>query len=488
MSITFSEIPNILKVPGVYQEIDSSLAGSSQSQTSVVIFAQKLPVGTGPALQVQQIDSAAQAKELYGKGSQLALMLENFKANNQQQVLYAVALDDDGAAVQAAGNYTITGTATKAGTLTIYINGVAIKTAVAEGDTGEDVALALQAAIASNVDLPIEAVIDTGVTDEQVDITALNGGEVGNDIPLFINLFGEETPAGLTVTITQLTGGTTNPNMAGAILALEEIRYNWFVMPYNDTANLILLETELDSRYEALRQLGGRAFLAKRGDLATVRAFGQSRNNPHLCCIDAGQNPHSGFVWATTHAAVLAPFITADPAQPLNTKKLTGLLPVSSRSLSDRDDLLNNGIATHTVASDGSVYTERAVTTYTETPQAEATTAYLDMQVPETLDAMRAIRRAEIQRVYNGYKLAGTVGETYGAGQKVLTIESMTGFLLSLYKDTFLREKGWVQDYEHYKATLVVVINTQDKTRIDWQEEPTLIGQFYIGAGKIQFK
>jgi phage tail sheath gpL-like len=52
----------------------------------------------------------------------------------------------------------------------------------------------------------------------------------------------------------------------------------------------------------------------------------------------------------------------------------------------------------------------------------------------------------------------------------------------------FIQEKRWCQDFDGYKDSLIVEVKAGSKTRLEYSHQPNLIGQFYIGAGLLQFK
>ena len=123
---------------------------------------------------------------------------------------------------------------------------------------------------------------------------------------------------------------------------------------------------------------------------------------------------------------------------------------------------------------------------YTEDKDGNRDTAYLDIQIPETIDAIREFIRTKCAKEYAEYKLAKT-NENFGTGSKVMTPSIFRSFLLETYQQDFILDKQWCQDFSTYKETLIVTASTvQDKTRIDYRHRPQLIGQFLIGAGVLQ--
>jgi phage tail sheath gpL-like len=44
------------------------------------------------------------------------------------------------------------------------------------------------------------------------------------------------------------------------------------------------------------------------------------------------------------------------------------------------------------------------------------------------------------------------------------------------------------EDFDGYSKSIIVEIKKDSKTRLEYSHQPNLIGQFYIGAGLLQFK
>ena len=58
--------------------------------------------------------------------------------------------------------------------------------------------------------------------------------------------------------------------------------------------------------------------------------------------------------------------------------------------------------------------------------------------------------------------------------------------LLNIYQN--MESFGWVQDYDSYKAALVVEIDAGDPTRLNVQDSPLLVGQYRVHAQQVQFR
>lgn len=487
MPIAFNDVPAALRIPGTYIEFDNRLAGSAVVQHKVLVVGQRLAAGTVAANIATRVNTGEQAEEYFGRGSMLAEQIKAIKNADRFMETYAIALDEAVAGVAALGKITATGAATGSGTLAIYIGGKKVLVGVAAGDAQTVTATAIAAAITADKTLPVSAAVN-GITLNQVDLTCKWKGETGNDIDLRMNYYGEATPKGVVMTFGVMATGATNPDITATIAAIGDEWYNWIVMPFTDTANLVVLETELDSRWGPLRQIGARAFAAFRGTHSATGTKGNGRNNPHVTCMGTNTSPQPPYIWASVNAIIGAKNLSIDPARPLQRLKLTGLMAPTKETRwtdTERNQLLFDGIATYTVGSDGSVQIERQITTYQLNTSGIADDSYLDINTPETLERIRFEQRAMFAQKYPRHKLAED-SMRVAPGQPVMQPKIAKVELLILYSE--MEDKGWVQDYEGYKATLLSEVDVADRARLNIYDSPKLVGQMRVTAVHNEFR
>ena len=489
MTIAFNGIPTTLRVPFVYVEIDNSRAvqGPAVQKYTALVIGQRLSTGNVAELVPTVITSDAQARQAFGAGSQLHGMLRSYIENDAVTEVVAIAQDDDGAGVAATGEVLMAGTATAAGTLAFYIAGRRIAVAVASGDTAADVATALQAAIAAESLAYTTAVVNGG-TAEQVDLTAKNDGEHGNDIDLRFNYQSSDAfPAGITGTIqTAMSGGSGNPDVDDVLAILPETQYNIIAHPYTDSSNLTKIEGELADRFGPLRQNDGVAFAAKKDTLANMTTLGNSRNSPHSSLWPA-RGPSVSWEWAAAIAGQIAASGQADPAKPFQTLPLDGILAPDSTeefTLAERNNLLFDGIATWRLADGGIVRIERAITTWQTNDAGAPDTSYLDVNTLLTLSFLRFAFRTRIQSKYARHKLAND-GERFGPGQQIITPKVGRAEALAWFAS--MQDLGLVEGLEQFKRDLIVERNTQDPTRLDFLLPPDLVNQLRVVGSQVQF-
>ena len=144
--ISFDSIPSSIRKPGKYFEFNTKLAvrtlpGNLQK---VLMLGQKLVAGTQAAMAPVDVFSDEQAAQLFGRGSQLHLMVRAaIKANPYLQLTTVAIADPAGNA--ATGTTTLAGTATGSGVLTLWVGANRVDIAVNSGDTAAIVAAALAA-------------------------------------------------------------------------------------------------------------------------------------------------------------------------------------------------------------------------------------------------------------------------------------------------------------------------------------------------------
>lgn len=364
MPISFNQIPSNIRVPLAYIEFDNTRAvtGTPQISQKILAIGQRLTTGTVAAGVLTRITSAAQAEGAFGRGSMLSAMFNALKASNRFTESWAIALDDAVAGVAATGTITFAGTVTLAGTLYLYIAGKRLTVTVAAAEAAATTATNVAAAINAATDLPVTATSALGV----VTVAARHKGEAGNTIDVRTNYYdGETLPAGLTATIVAMASGATNPDIATAISAMGPEWWNHIVMPYTDTTNLTALETELNLRWGPTKMIDAIAYSAYRGTLSATSTFGNGRNHHLVTYMGTGIAPQPPYIWAAVYAGIAAASLAVDPARPLQTLELPGLLPpkITDRwTLEEHNILLYDGIATFLVNAGGTVSIERAIT------------------------------------------------------------------------------------------------------------------------------
>jgi len=95
--MALGSIPNDIRVPLVYIEIDNSqaLTGTPALAQKVLVIGQQLSGGSATPLTLNRITtSESQIDDLYGKGAMLSRTLKQFRKDNQFTDVYALGVED----------------------------------------------------------------------------------------------------------------------------------------------------------------------------------------------------------------------------------------------------------------------------------------------------------------------------------------------------------------------------------------------------------
>lgn len=485
--ISFNTIPATTRVPAQMIEFDSTRAvqGVAPIENRVLLIGQRLATGTQPALSLRAIADASEGITRFGRGSMLARMISAYRKVDRYSKIYAIALDDIGGGTAATGTITVAGPATAGGTIALLVAGVAIDVAVASGASAATIATAIGAAINANLDLPLTASVAAAV----VTLTCRHKGTAGNAIDVMQNYLSRlSLPTGVTLTFVHMAGGASDPDIDTVWPVLGDEPYRSIVLGLGDATTLGKVKTELDSRWGALRMLESMAYAAKAGSQGTLAAFGAARNSELLSILGIGGSPTWEPEGAAIYAAVCGYYTAIDPARPLQTLALPGLIAPSESvrfTRAQRELLLVDGIATYTVDSSGTCRIERAITTYQTNALGIDDVAYLDLETVTTLAYLRATLRARIAAKFPRHKLAAD-GTRYGVGQAIVTPSVIRLEIIALAREW--EQAGLVENLDQFIADIIVERDETDANRINALVPPDIVNQFRQFAAAVQFR
>ena len=491
MAISFNNIPNNIKVPLFYAEVDSSAANTIQDSGASLIIAHPLDGSLIERNKLIVMPTADQAKKIAGRGSQLSRMVEAYRNIDNFGELFVIAVDEPTAGSNATGTIQISGTAEETGILSLYIGNSKIQSRVTVSDTAEAIANGLNNTINANPDLPVTA----SVSNSTITLTAKHKGLSGNDIPLCFNYYGtiggEETPDGLNIVITQMNGGTGTPDLTPVIAAMGDKLLDFIAFPFNDLSSLATFNHEMDDtkgRWSYVRQLYGHVYTAKKGDLSELVEFGDKLNYQHITVAGYEKTIQTSIdELIAMRTARNAMFIRNDPARPTQTGLLNGALPASDSNqftLTEQQSLLSHGIATAYVSS-GNLLIQRDITTYQHNSYGIADNSYLDSETLHTLAYVLRKLRSVITSKYPRHKLAND-GTRFGAGQAIITPAVAKAEINATYRQ--LELLGLVENFDLFKKNLIVERNVNDPNRLDVLFPPDLVNQLRVFAVLAQFR
>lgn len=486
MSISFTSIPNLLLTPGVHIQYDGSGAvqGLAVLPNRVLLIGSRVSSGLVAAGVLTRIRSKNDGDSMFGRGSQLSAMIKAFKANNKTTELWAIALTPAGTA--ATKTITVTGPATSDGTLHFWVGGKGpIDVAVTSADTATTIATAIDTAFALyEADWMYTFAPSAGV----VTGTSRHAAAFSQDFDIRLNYGDRESvdmPTGVTVTIANGVAGATDPDVTSSVTAIGDEWYTTIVSGYNLDANIDVLEAYAEEQWGPMLQQDVEVFTGFSGTHAAFLTYLASRNSAFTVVPFIGVSPTP---WWEQAAAVAAVAVSEpDPARPRQRMKVKSLLPPTRTSLFTREDrelLLEGGGSTFIVGTDGSVYLERLVTTYTTNADSLPDPTFRNYETMLTIFAMRYTLRARIATKYPRHKLADD-DANYGPGQAVVTPKVLRGEYLAVARQW--EEKAWLEGIDQFKADMVVERNADDRDRVDAIIAPDLVNQFRVNAVRMSF-
>lgn len=483
--VSFAQVPNTVRVPFVTMEIDNSRAtlGPALLAFKALLLSQKTSAGAQAANTIAKVTSEAQVIAAAGRGSLAHRAAKAWFANNTSTELWLGVVDDNAGGVAATGTLVFSGPATAAGTIALYIGGERITVNVASGDANTAIATAVAAAINANLDLPVTASPSTAT----VTVTHRHKGTSGNNLDMRFNYNdGEAFPAGVGCVVTAMASGATNPTLTTIIAALGDIWFNIMAFPWTDATSLTAIETELTSRWGAMRMIDCQGFTGAPGTFGTLSSLGSGRNSKHVTIVEAHAMPTPADEVAAVAAALVAFYGAADPGRPFQTLTMNRVLPAveSARfTFSERNLLLFDGITTTKVVG-GVVQLERVITTYQLNSAGADDVSYLDVTTMLTLSYLRYTFRQRIMSIYPRHKLADD-GIRPGAGQAIITPKIGKAEALAWFRQ--MEELALVENYDQFAQDLVCERNVSDRNRLDWLLSPDIINQLIVGASRLAY-
>lgn len=476
------------RVPGFYFALDGSKANTATVSRRVLLIGQQLssvatPVGVA-TLSGGQSDAIAK----YGAGSQLARMVTAYRQIDTSGEVWCLPLADPTAGKAAAGTITLSGTATASGTLPLYVEDQLVQVGVTSGDTAETVAANSVIALGAISALPVTAAA-SGAT---ITLTAKNTGVTGNDITLGVALLGQmgaqSIPDGLTVTTTNLSGGTGTQNALASVMAsLGDRVYDLFIHPYTDTASLAVFKALFDNttgRWSPMEQIYGHGIAAIRGTYGEVTAAGLTLNDPHTTIMPISDSPSSPLVWAAQIGAWVATSMRDNPALPVTALALT-VLPPTDAGLFGRDErnsLLYDGLSTHTVDDSGTVLIQRLISTYQTNASGLPDDSYLGIETLMTAAVCLPDMRSYLAAQVAGYILLDDSAKI-PAGAKATTAKLIGKLCVARYR--YQATQLWVQNADTFADNIVCQNAGNGMVKLLMPYD--FANQLWIIAGNAQF-
>lgn len=483
-------LPNLLSlnflVPFVAAKNDFSRAirGLRGMPRRLLLIGHKLTAGVAPVGQILTISQDSDAVAQFGEGSLLTLMWRAAKRNADLGLpIDCIAINVGGSAVAATSTLVLANAAgaaaplAYAGELMVYIGGVRVSVGVTTSDTQATAATKLINAINAIPSLPVTA--STTANTAEVRLTCRWGGTTGNDIDVRSTYYVDDRlPTGLTITTPAMAGGAVSPDVSPVITAMQGYRATEIVTPFTDSANMVILEAEMATRWLANNMQDGAVCTAVRGTESALTTWLATRNSPHVHTIATMKDVTSPFETAAMAAAAIESQAAIDPALPATGVVLSGYRGPSQGNhwtIDQLNNMLTAGACPLAIAQDYTGSLLRTVTNYTMTTNGAADRSMAELCWIKTMSYCRWFHVTEFQIKYQGFKLAQYITDPI-PGQKIMTKQLGEEIMIGLYK--LLMDVALVQNMDHYRDTLVVEVDGPNG-KLKIQDEPVIVTQHY---------
>jgi phage tail sheath gpL-like len=385
----------------------------------VLIIGQGLSTEDGCTLVpdvIQRVNNERDLNCQFGQGSILTEALRTaFCQCSENLELYALPLADPAAGVAAVYTSTITGPATSDGRFTLFLGNdiYSIDIPVTAGDTVDEIAAAVVAAVPDDFPYTAAVVPTTGVT-----FTAKNKGTVGNFLNPVYNWAGRRNyaPAGVTVSTVLTTPGTGDPVMPDLLTAVGECCYSCWAYLGSDTGNQTIMRDAVRDAWSCDKpQCFGHGYVYNSGSLGTVLATAD--NSAELSRVAYSPDAYE-FPWqVVANYAALSCCTACDNPElsvqgPENGVLSCIRIPTSCTSpwtFSERQQLADAGFVTYGPSGNGTgqltnpqIYND--ITNYMYDDLGRANATFRDTN-SRRLAAATALAIAEHLQQYNGLAL-----------------------------------------------------------------------------------
>ncbi len=431
MSISTGIASNI-RTPLFYARISNEAAGYSVPYNTTLLLGHSIK--DVPEYEPFLITTIDQAKDKLGTNSMLTAMVEAYMKNDSSGELYVMALPEP-AGIKAKGQILFEGTIRKDGLINLYIAGQKITALAYAGETGADVAPRVIAAINAEIDLPVmlSSNVENGI-DGLIELEAVHRGAIGNDIYIELNYYehdnpDEYTPEGLSISITQLSGGVGTPDLEPVFSAIDDDEYYIVAHPWSDIASLDAFKAEFDlenGRWGPEQQKYGFHFTARKGDVGELQTFGANNTNDPTGVSLGYERESLTTPWEAVSmlAGQTCPSLTDDPARPLQTLALNGFMPPKNRKAwlkrKERNLLLWNGVATIKHTRERETQIEALISMYRVNKYGQRDPSYLYINTLANLGYQLKELNRTITQKYPRHKLVND-GTKFKPGQAIVT-------------------------------------------------------------------
>ena len=470
MPVDFSLVPSSAAASATYiEQVPERRSKTAAVLPQKILFFAQYNTGKTPVANVPvKILSLGDIQTRAGRGSMAAIMYEAITRTSGAVEIFWGPLVDNAGGVVATKTLTVAVTTVLAGTVSLYVAGRKITTAVTAGMTNAQIATAIAAAITANLDCSMTAEATTNV----VTLTARNKGLAPQGINIALDLESDDLaaePSGVSIAIANVTAGTTDPLLATALGLLGDMFYTVIASPYNSAVTLAEIDAAWTTRVGPDVK---RPFIAIAGYADTLANFTSAlsaRNSPGVTMVPVEGSPSHPWEIAAVVAGLLARNNDARPGVPVRGYKLTGVRTnpaYANWTGAQKDSIVVAGGSWTKADATGAILIGDLVTTYKTNAQGVADAGDY-WRFTSTLSNIQA-KIYSIDYLINSSPYINAVilddasisGKSYVVRPKTLKAD-----LIGLV-DSWV-ENGWTKNRAAVVAGIVVEIDSVNPTRLN---------------------
>lgn len=362
-------LPSSTRRPVAAHTMDftSSARGLTPVARRLAIVAAMTSAGSATVAEPVQVTSEVDARELFGTGSECALMVAAVnkavrKVKRQHgggapEIWVSPVADAGGTA--AVHRFAFGGTSTEAADVVLRICGRTVRTGIASGVAA--------AAVATAVDLKIDAIADdlpvtaAVASSTNVDLTARQTGVNGSDIVISV----ESLPAGITCTPSEQTAGLGAPTLTTSLASLLDKQYLAIVVADHTSTEVTALTTHLTNAWDSIEKKFGHGFMGETGTISTATTLASGANDETLCIASAEAFRDLPYEIAAQVAAMSLTVEKPSFNYNLTELDLYGPPIASAYNSTEIETALAGGVTPLSLNDQGNVLMQRLVTTKT---------------------------------------------------------------------------------------------------------------------------
>ena len=491
-AVNVSEVPNTTRRPLAYIQIDDSRADIARTDFPSLIvgrmdrLAANRSISDSDANKLIRVLSTADANRKFGEGTPLAKMAEAYFQNDPGGLLWALPQHIAASSTQA-WEYDFTNTSqsafNEADYYTLTIDDLPPVT-LPVGDAA-DAATAIAAFIPiinARKDLPIVA---SSATNGFLCLTWKVNGRATNKI----NLIATKTDR------SRARFSPEDENFGGddilaltAAGAIGDEPFDYIICESHTQAYYDFIQDLLDPRWGAMQGLYGHAFFAETdANPANIISAVSARNYAHMSVIGVN-SPTPEYTIAAAVGATAARELRAHPARPLQTLPVKGITPSApgqNFTNMERNNLLNNKIATLRATPGGEYEIERITTTYNQDSDGNPSDAWFDVTTPATI---AAFIRGLIANIASTFPRARLVDDSTRrpVGGDFVTPGLIKAHIVRYHR--LQEDFGLVENTAAFAEALIVERDSVDRNRVNAYLPANLANQFRIFAGILKYE